>query len=114
MSENETGTTAVVMTMVAVVLIALVVLGTMSFGMMGGGMMGGGLGVGLVFLLVPVALLLWLAFYQEGRRELERPERPFQPGPGGEYPLQILDRKLANGELTRTEYETLRQEILRQ
>jgi len=91
----------------------LAVLVGLSFVVGGGGMMGGAMGLGMLFLLLPLVLLIWLVLAFSDRREAQRPQPPFRPGGYGEYPLQILDRKYASGELTYQEYVTLRDEIVR-
>lgn len=91
----------------------LAVLVGLSFAVGGGGMMGGAMGLGMLFLLLPLVLLIWLVLAFSDRRETQRPQPPFRPGSYGEYPLQILDRKYASGELTYQEYVTLRDEIVR-
>ena len=98
---------------IVVVFAGLLLLGGLSFGIMGGGMMGGGMGLGALLLLVPLVLLIWFLSSLEDRREPRRSEYPPYPGPGGEFPLQVLDRKYSNGEMTYEEYVTLREEILR-
>lgn len=103
-----------------VVLILLLVLllggAAMGFGMIGPGMMGGngfgwwGIGMGILMLLFwaliiggVVLLILWIV----------RQERPATSGSraGGERALDILRERYARGELTREEYEQMRQDL---
>ena len=113
MTDNESGALMTSFLIVAVVAIGLLLLGGLSFGMMGGGMMGGAMGLGALLLLVPLVLVIWFLYGLADRRGPRRYEYPPYPGPGGEFPMQVLDRKYANGEMTYEEYITLRQEILR-
>ena len=110
MSENENRTLFTGVLIIAVVFALLLLLGGLSVGMMGGGMMGGSMGLGA---LLVVGLVIWLVYGLSDRREPRRYEYPPYPGPGGEYPMQVLDRKYARGEMTYEEYATLREEILR-
>jgi uncharacterized membrane protein len=114
MTENENRTMLTAVVVIVAVFAGLLLLGGQTTGMMGGGMMMGGVvGIGALSFLV---LVIWLVFSMADRPQPQRPQppqRPFYPGPGGEYPLQVLDRKYANGEMTYEEYTTLRQEILR-
>jgi uncharacterized membrane protein len=113
MSDNESRTMVNSSMILLLVLAAMVVLFGLSFGLGEVGMMGGAMGLGMVLILLPLVLLLWLVLTAADRDERRRPEPPFQPGAYGEYPLQILDRKYANGEMTYQEYATLRDEIVR-
>jgi uncharacterized membrane protein len=110
MSENVSRTMMATVVVIVVVFAGLLLLGSQSFGMMGGGMMGGAMGLGT---LLFIALLVWLALTAADRQEPQRQTYPPYPGPGGEFPLQVLDRKYSNGEMTYEEYITLREEILR-
>jgi uncharacterized membrane protein len=98
MTNSESGTIMTSFLIFAVVAFGLLLLGGLSFGMMGGGMMGGAMGLGALFLLVSLVLVIWFLFGLADRREPRRYEYPPYPGPGGEFPMQVLDRKYANGE----------------
>ncbi len=108
MSSRDLG---IVLLVVLGVLIVLPVLGMslmggwgmMGPGMMGPGMMGGwgygpGFGFGpLVLLLIGGLVLIVLAFT---RKE-----------PKGEEPLELLKRRLAKGEITKQQFDELRQAL---
>jgi uncharacterized membrane protein len=113
MSENERRTfvNGTVILLAVLAMIALVF--GLSFGMDGYGMMGGAMGLGMVLFILPLVLVVWLVVALADRDERRRPEPLFQAGHYGEYPLQILDRKYADGEMTYQEYVTLRDEIVR-
>ncbi len=114
MTENE-NRTFVNGTLILLLLFAMVALLVgLSFGMGGVGMMGGAMGIGMVMFILPLVFVVWLVVALADREERRRPEPRFHPGRYGEYPLQILDRKYANGEMSYQEYVTLRDEIVRQ
>jgi uncharacterized membrane protein len=112
MSENEHRTLVNGTVILLAVLAMVVILFGLSFGMGGYGMMGGAMGLGMVLFILPLVVVVWLVVALADRDERRRPEPPFQAGRYGEYPLQILERKYANGEMTYQEYVTLRDEIV--
>ena len=78
--------------------------------MTGFGLGWGGLGMGLMMLLfwgglVVLAVLLVRAIFPGGRQ--------LQSGPGGHEPTarQILDQRYARGEITREQFEQMKQNI---
>jgi len=105
-----------------VVLILLLVLllgaAAMGFGMWGPGMMGGGgLGFGWWGAAMGILMLLFWALIIGGVVLLilwiVRQERPPATGSrtGGERALDILRERYARGELTREQYEQMRQDL---
>ncbi|MEZ5658424.1 MAG: SHOCT domain-containing protein [Burkholderiaceae bacterium] len=65
----------------------------------GGWFTGGGHFLGWIFWILILAAIAWLIW---GR---QRTDRPGQPPAADESPMEILQRRLANGECTPEEYE---------
>ena len=65
----------------------------------GGWFMGGGHFFGWIFWIAIIAIIAW---FIRGRQSVDRGGQ--RPG-AGESPLEILQRRLANGECTPEEYE---------
>jgi putative membrane protein len=79
-------------------------------GMMGGGWYGGRWGGGLHLL----GGLFWLAVLTGVVLlvvSLVRQQAPSRPAGGEEAPIEILKRRLARGEISREEYESLKKEF---
>ena len=115
---------AIIVLVVVGVLVLLPLLGGLGMlggwgmgpGMMGGGMMGGGpwsggrwgmgfpLIGGIFWLLIIGGIALVVA-------SLVR-QGPAIPAASGEAPMDILKRRLAKGEITLEEYETLKKELV--
>ena len=99
-------TTVLLVILGVVVLLPVLGMSMWGFGMMGPGMMGrgawgggwfGGFGLPTLLLLIAGIVLVMLVYT---RRE-SRPE----------VPLEVLKRRLAKGEITREQYEELRQAL---
>lgn len=82
----------------------------MGHGMMGGPWSGGRWGMGFPFiggifwlLIIGGIALVVASLVRQG---------PTAPGASGEAPMDILKRRLAKGEITLEEYETLKKELL--
>ena len=73
-----------------------------SFGMGGYGMMGFGMGFGFILMLLFWGALIWLVVTlistsQSGKKE--------------EYPLNILKKRYASGEISKKQYEEMKKEL---
>lgn len=75
---------------------------------------GWGVGMGILWLFVLVMLVLAIvwAVRQFGGRELAGgPAGRGQPSGDGESPREILDRRYAEGELSRDEYDQMKEDL---
>ncbi|NOZ28932.1 MAG: SHOCT domain-containing protein [Chloroflexi bacterium] len=80
--------------------------------MMGFGFGGLGLIFMLIFWVVIIGLALWLlsSLFPQATRSTQ-PRTPAQQPP--ESPLEILKRRYASGEISKAEYEQMRQDLER-
>ena len=106
--------------MLTLVILGLVALSGpfMMGGMMGPGWMGtdGGWRGGMMWGVGGVTMLAFLALVVVGLvvllRVLDRDKNgPASGGPSRETPLEILDRRYASGELTKEQFEQMRQDL---
>jgi putative membrane protein len=93
------------------IVLLLVVLGFaffvnfLGFGMTNVGMMGGMMRFGWGFLLLPVILIIVLIYALLDRNSVSYYE--------GENPMQVLERRYANGEISRNEYLKIKEDLNR-
>lgn len=93
----------------------MVAFGTLNMASYGGyyGMMGSGAwGWGLLMMAVPgviLILVLWAALGGLGERTSPTTYVPYPPAEG--RPLEILDNRYARGELSREEYQRMRDDL---
>jgi len=78
-------------------------------------MMGGGLLIGLIVLVLLVLLIggavvavVWFARQGSGGLNLGQQQETF----AGEDPLKVLQRRYARGEISREEYQAMREDLL--
>ena len=80
-------------------------------------MLGGGMFLGLIFLILLIVVIVGLVaggIRLAGRGDLGNvlnSSRRTEPSPGDE-PLEILRRRYARGEISREEYEAIRQDLM--
>jgi putative membrane protein len=90
------------------ILISVLGFGT---GMMGGGMMGGGMmGFGWLFILLPIILIIALIYGLTGRETDKSPQPTYY---GGNSQMEVLERRYANGEISRGEYLRIKEDLRR-
>jgi putative membrane protein len=113
-SENERAMWLKLLVLLLIVIIGFSVVvglfGTGS-GMMGGGMMGGGMmGFGWLFMLAPILFIIFLIYALSDR---ETPQTSQQPYYGQETSMDILERRYTSGEISRSEYFKIKEDINR-
>lgn len=66
-------------------------------------------GLGLILIIILVIVIVWLLLGQRtpGGRTHSRESEP----PATETPLEILRRRYANGEITREEFESMKEDL---
>ena len=66
------------------------------------------LGMGWIYVVITIAIILivWLIIHLTSRRRGEY-------GAPGESPVEILNRRYANGEISKEEYEKMKSDISR-
>ena len=77
-------------------------------------MLGGGMLIGLIFLILLIVVIVALVIggirlFDRGGRLDSSPRRESAPG---QEPLEILRRRYARGEISREEYESMRQDLM--
>jgi len=106
MEENEKNRWLKVFFALLIVVISFVLFISLSgYGIMGGGMMGGMMGSGWLFMLLPVILIIVLIY--------ALPDRDSVSYYDGENPMQVLEGRYANGEISRNEYLKIKDDLNR-
>lgn len=109
MSENETKSQFRWFFIIFIVIfgfIFLISLFGFGSGMMGGGMMGGG----WLFMLFPIIFIVFLIYALAGRdRNTHEYSQP--PYYEREKPIEVLERRYASGEISRSDYLRMKEDI---
>ena len=106
MEENGKNSWFKVLLVLLIVVIGFVLFISLSgFGMMGSGMMGGMMGFGWPFMLLPVILIIVIIYALLDRDTVSYYD--------GENPMQVLERRYANGEISRNEYLKIKDDLNR-
>jgi putative membrane protein len=109
MSENERSSWLKVYILIFIVIIGLAILAILlgsGSGMMGGGMMGGG----WLFMFLPIILIIFLIYALTDR---DRDQHSQKPNYREENAMMVLERRYANGEISRGEYLRIKEDIRR-
>ena len=77
-----------------------------SFGMGGYGMMGFGMGFGFLFMILFWGLVIWLVYSLINAAQSDTQRK-------GEDSMVILKKRYAKGEISKTQYEEMRKELIR-
>ena len=76
--------------------------------------LGGGMFLGLIFLILLIVVIVGLvvgSIWLIGRGQKLNSNRQSETSPG-EEPLEILRRRYARGEISRAEFESMRQDLM--
>src|SRR4030042_6418926 len=106
MEENEKNRRfKVFIVLLIAIIVFAVVISTVWFGTAGIGMMGGMMGFGWPFIFVPIIVIIVFIYALLDRDSISYYE--------GGNPMQILERRYANGEITRDEYLKMKDDLNR-
>ena len=104
MEENERNSWFKVFIVLLLVVIGFVLfISFFGFGLVGGGMMGGMMGFGWPFILLPVILIVVIIYAILDKDTVSNYH--------GEDAQQILERRYANGEISRSEYLKIKDDL---
>ncbi len=118
MKKNDLNTIIYVSVGIIIFIIALsIIISLLGFvfgfryGMMGGGMMMGMMGVGSFFFLIPIVGIILIFYWIFNKDETQKKGK--KESHRGNSAIRGLDRRYANGELTREQYLTMKGDILK-
>ncbi|MHA2400922.1 MAG: hypothetical protein ACXADU_18800 [Promethearchaeota archaeon] len=108
MEENERPSWVKIFIIILIVIVGFVILASLLGS--GTGMMGGMMGFGWLFILLPIILIIFLIYTLTGR---DRDTYKYSPQPysGRESPLEVLERRYVNGEISRNDYLRMKKDI---
>lgn len=111
MTENERNTGITIAIIISIIVIVFFVISGLFGFEMGNGMMGGGMmGMGWLFMFLPIIFIIFLAIALTDRSRTPEYEYPnYVP----ESPMQALERRYVNGQISREEYLGIKEDILR-
>ena len=110
MADKQRDTLIQIIIVLIVVIVGFAIISSLfGSGMMGGGMMGG-MGFGWLFMLLPIIFIIVLIYALLYR---ERPSNNQTPYYGNETPMQVLQRRYASGEISRSDYLRMKEDINR-
>lgn len=113
MAENESKSWVKTFIIILIVIIGFATLISLlgsGSGMMGGGMMGGMMGFGWLFMLFPIILIIFFIYALTGG---DRDQSSQQSNYREESAMMVLERRYANGEISRGEYLRIKEDIRR-
>ncbi len=111
MADNEKSNWYIVLAAVVVVAIVLVVIVSLSQDTTRYGMMrGGAAGFGWLFMFVPITLIIVIVYAL-----MDRDRGPYcqSSNYGSENSIQIVERRYANGEISREQYIQMKEDLLK-
>jgi putative membrane protein len=121
MANNQRDTLIQILIVLIVAIVGLALVSSLfGGGMMGGGMMGGMMGFGWIFMLLPIIFIIFLiyALMDRSRSTFNQPPYPPQYPPPYQMPhqesgnpMQVLERRYVNGEISRNDYLRIKKDI---
>jgi putative membrane protein len=110
MAEDQRKTLVQIMIVLIVAVVGFALVSSLfGGGMMGGGMMGG-MGFGWIMMFLPIIFIILLIYALLDRESPSNNQTSYY---GNETPMQVLQRRYASGEISRSDYLRMKEDINR-